>query len=130
MPWQETDVMEQRRLFVAQAVDRKKHKIKMSDLCARYGVSRKTGYKWLDRYRSVETLTELEELSRRPHSSPGKTADPVVKRVVELRQDYGWGGRKLSVVLGREGIELPPRTADRIVQREGLVRPEDERQPA
>ncbi len=118
MPWKETDVGTQRIRFV---VEVRQGRESVSAVCARYGISRKTGYKWLRRSREVKWLGELDEQSRRPHRSPSKTAEGVEERVVELRQLYGWGARKLRCLLAREGIELGFMTVHRILRRRGLL---------
>jgi transposase InsO family protein len=92
----------------------------LSELCRRFGISRKTGYKWLQR----AAEGEMRELSRRPHHSPALTAQAVVDRVIELRHGHpAWGGRKLHHVLRREGSEpLPaPSTVNSILKRNGLL---------
>jgi len=118
MPWKETDVRSERIRFVVEAVQGQET---MRGLCARYGISGKTGYKWLRRWREVGSLGALQELSRRPHRSPGQTDAAIEDRVVVLRQQYGWGSRKLRCLLGREGIELGRATIDRILRRRGLI---------
>ena len=50
MPWRETDVRNERIRFVVEAL---KEEDSMSGVCQRFGISRKTGYKWLARYQSV-----------------------------------------------------------------------------
>ena len=47
MPWEETSPVDQRERFIH---DHRLDLYSMVELCARYGVSRKTGYKWLDRF--------------------------------------------------------------------------------
>src|SRR5213595_191954 len=63
MAWTETDPMKERLHFVADW-DRRLYTV--TELCARYGVSRKTGYKWLARYADVG-VAGLAERSRAPH---------------------------------------------------------------
>ena len=121
MPWRETNAMRERIEFVVLA---RRGGSSVSELCRQYGVSRKTGYKWLERYREAGSLTGLAERSRRPHRSPGQTSEEIEARVVALRQRHGWGGRKLALRLAREGIVLSPATVDRIIQRRGLVGPD------
>ena len=58
MPWQETHPMDQRLHFVA---DHQRGLYAMTTLCARYGVSRKTGYKWLQRYAAEGAAMSLDE---------------------------------------------------------------------
>lgn len=121
MPWEETGAMRERMEFVVMA---KQGEMSVSELCRRFGVSRKTGYKWLERYRESGSLKGLEELSRRPHCSPGQTPERIEARVVALRQHFGWGGRKLAWYLAKEGITLGAATVDRIIRRRGLGGPE------
>ena len=127
MPWKETDVMSERIRFVVEALAGDQT---VSGLCARYGISRKTGHKWLRRYREVEALGALKEHSRRPRHSPGRTAQAVEDRVVELRHQYGWGSRKLCWLLEDEGIRIGRRTIDRILKRRGLISVEARARPA
>lgn len=118
MPWKETDVREERIQFVVSAVAREGS---MSDLCRQYGITRKTGYKWLHRYRQVGSVADLGEHSRRPHSSPNRTPESIEERVEAIRVETGWGGRKIQCLLAREGIYLSRSTVDRILKRRGLV---------
>ena len=128
MPWKETDVMEQRRCFVVEALGGSES---ISGLCRRYGVSRKTGYKWLQRYRALGDLSLLAEQSRCPRASPRRTPDWLEERVLEIRAWEGWGGRKIAYQLRQEGISLARSTVDRILKRRGAVRPRRaESQPA
>ena len=127
MPWKESDVRSERIAFVVRA---RQAEATMTALCREFGISRQTGYKWLRRSREVESLGDLEEHSRRPHRSPRKTPDALECRVVELRRRFGWGGRKLSVLLAREGVDLAPSTVDRILKRRGLVRSGERQRPA
>jgi transposase InsO family protein len=119
MPWLETDVRDQRIQFVLAA---SRPGANRSALCGAFGISRKTGYKWLRRQRVAASVAVLGDRSRRPHRSPATTAAPVVARVRALREAYGWGGDKLAILLNAEGIRLAPRTIDRIIAREGLTR--------
>ena len=66
----------------------------VSELCRRFGVSRKTGYKWLSRY-AAEGTAGLVDQSRRPWESAGRTSDELEQRVLALRVEHpAWGGRK------------------------------------
>lgn len=118
MPWEAKDVMELRIEFVLRAVRQEKP---FSGLCAEFGISRPTGYLWVERYRQAGSVTALRERSRRPHGSPQKTADGVEEKVVALRRRYGWGARKLQVLLSQQGYEVPVSTINRILKRRGLV---------
>ena len=118
MPWKETDVDRERISFV---VDALREEGSLGAVCLRYGISRKTGYKWLRRYRESGSLASLQERSRRPHRSPRLTPDWMEDRVEEIRVSTGWGGRKISCVLAREGIYLARSTVDQIIKRRGLI---------
>ncbi len=115
MPWKRTDVMDQKLEFVLLA---KEGVMPFSRLCERYGISRPTGYLWLHRYQQAGTITALVEHSRRPHHRPGRTAQELEAQVVQLRRTYGWGARKLRVLL-QEG-SLSEATINRILARRGL----------
>jgi transposase InsO family protein len=96
----------------------------MSELCLRYGVSRVTGYKWLDRYRQGGEAFLLDQ-SRAPRASPGATAPELVKLILEESDRYGWGARKVRKRLHRRypRKRWPARsTIGDILQRNGRVR--------
>jgi transposase InsO family protein len=97
----------------------------MSDLCARYGISRPTGYKWVARY-EAEGPAGLLERSRRPHCSPNATAPEVVEALLaERRSHQRWGAKKLLALLHSRHPDMPwlaVSTAQLILKRHGLVR--------
>jgi transposase InsO family protein len=64
------------------------------ELCRRFGVSRKTGYKWLQRYQAGGAAA-LQDRSRKPHRSPKQVAPSITEAVLTLRRETTWGGRKL-----------------------------------
>ena len=105
MPWKEQSVMSQRKEFIQRASQTGRN---MSQLCEEYGISRKTGYKWLGRYQA-EGILGLEDRSRRPHHSPKKTSLGTEQLVLEARQLFPeWGGRKLGKVLRNMGYQDVP----------------------
>jgi putative transposase len=65
-----------------------------------YGVSRKTIYKWIDRH-AAEGAAGLEDRSRAPHRSPQQLSEETIRRIIEARQRWGWGPRKLIVKLAQ-----------------------------
>jgi transposase InsO family protein len=122
MPWKEILPMDQRVRFV---VDVERGGLSMSELCERYGVSRKTGYKWLARY-ADGGAPALAERSRRPAFSPQETPSAIVDALIEGRQRHPtWGAKKLLWLVGRKhpGWSLPARsTVCDLLKRHGLVR--------
>src|SRR5262245_64496078 len=86
----------------------------LSAVCRAFGISRKTGYKWLQRETTAGTVAVLADRSRRPLYSPSRTSAAITTRVLELRHAFGWGGDKLACLLEAEGIRVAPRTIDRI----------------
>jgi transposase InsO family protein len=123
MPWQEVSVMEQRREFVRLA---RQQGANRAELCRRFGISRQVGYKWLGRFAAGDS--ELKDRSRRPHSSPKRTAAEIEAGVLAVRDAHpAWGGRKIAHWLERGGHDGPAastvqailRRHDRIVPAQG-----------
>ena len=103
MPWLETDVRDQRIQFVVAA---RRPGAQLTALCQAFGISRKTGYKWLARQARAGSVVALADRSRRPHHSPHRTSGAVTARVIAVREQFGWGGEKLAAVLAAEGLTL------------------------
>ena len=74
MPWQECSVASEREAFVLKV---REEDVPIAELCRKFGISRKTGYKWLERYRT-RGVSGLEDMSRRPHRSLHTTSGEVV----------------------------------------------------
>ena len=92
-------------------------------LCRRFGLgSPRTAYKWMKRFQS-EGVAGLADRSRRPHSSPTRSAAELEARVVELRRMHPcWGGRKLRRLLEWEGVASPAiSTITEILRRHDLL---------
>jgi len=124
MPWKEACAMSLRVEFVKLAGDEGAN---IGELCHRFGISRKTGYKWLKRHEEGGSEA-LANRSRRPHSSPGQTSAECESRVLELRAQHPcWGGRKLRAVLRRRGFEEVPSasTITEILRRHGQLSGEE-----
>lgn len=122
MPWGAQSVSEIRLAFV--------HEVNslgapVAAACRKFGISRKTGYKWLARYRG-DPQNELHDHSRRPQRSPARTAAEVEAAVLEVRDRFGWGPRKIRAFLRREqpDLDLPSeRTCAQILARQGRIAP-------
>ena len=104
MPWRTATVETERARFVLEA--QLGEDLSFSELCRRHGISRPTGYKWLQRAEK-EGLTALQDRSSRPHSCPHAMAPATEARILEIRKRRGWGARKIRRVLLRE-IETVP----------------------
>lgn len=121
MPWLETDPMNERKRFILEATA---GLFSHSELCRRHNVSRKTGYKWLERY-ETEGPDGLLDRSHRPHCCPHATEPHILEAAFELRRRRPrWGAAK---ILGRL-LELHPdwslpahQVLHRHFLREGLV---------
>ncbi len=96
MPWDQTSTMDQKRLFIADYLARS---FTIVELCERYGVSRPTGYKWIERFLD-RGVAGLEEHSRRPRHCPHQTPEDLVGEILELRRKHPfWGAKKLLKIL-------------------------------
>jgi transposase InsO family protein len=97
----------------------------MTELCERYAISRKTGYKWLDRY-SEFGAAGLMERSRAPLAHGGATAPEIVASIVKLRKKRkSWGPHKLLFRLRQRQPEVAwpsPSTVGEILKRAGEVK--------
>lgn len=105
MPWKEASAMSLRLEFVQLACQ---EGVNVRELCRRFEVSAKTAYKWLARFR-VAGAAGLEDHSRRPTHSPGRTRAALEQQVLQLRaQNPAWGGRKLRARLLALGVGDAP----------------------
>jgi transposase len=92
MPWLETVPVEERIRFIWDALS---DRFTMSALCARYGVSRRVGYKWLARYEE-EGRRGLRDRSRAPHHCPHRVDGELAEMICEFRRKHPfWGARRL-----------------------------------
>jgi transposase InsO family protein len=120
MPWKAHAMSELRIAFV--------HAVRTTGLtvaaaCRHFGISRKTGHKWLLRFDRAPDHP-LADQSRRPVHSPRRTADAVEAQVLAIRDRYGWGARKITALLRRDGAAAPsPRTVTAILGRQGRLSP-------
>ena len=114
--------MNLRREFVLKALARE---VPMVELCRQYGISRKTGYKWIARFESGG-LDALVDESRRPDTSPAQTTTEMTVEIVKLRQLHPtWGPRKIQAILARQlaGESLPSsRTIARVLSQTALTK--------
>lgn len=122
MPWQEALPMDLRMRFVT---DWHTGFWTVSELCREYRVSRKTGYKWLDRHERAGAAG-LADRSRRPRTSPRALPEEVASAILRARAQHpSWGARKLLAWLRRrEPAQIWPgrTTVCDLLTRHGLVR--------
>jgi transposase InsO family protein len=120
MPWEEVSVVDQRREFVRLAMQEGANR---AELCRRFRISRTVGYKWLGRLAAGDQ--DLQDHSRRPHSSPERTAPELEARVLAIRDAHpAWGARKIVRRLERDGHAAPAgSTVQAILRRNGRIVP-------
>lgn len=128
MPFVERNIMSEREEFVMFAA---REGSNISMLCERFGISRKTGYKWLDRHREAGHCADWSgDRSRRPRMSPGRTAGEMEAQVLQVRAEHpAWGGRKIRHVLIGAGLHGVPSasTVTAILARNEQISPEASR---
>lgn len=122
MPWKSVSEMDQRLEFVRLC---EAGGVSVAELCRRFGISRQTGHQLLRRYRA-DGAAGLVPRSRRPHTSPRRTAAAVEEQVVSVRGEHpAWGGRKIKRRLADLGCAHVPSasTANEILRRHGRLDP-------
>lgn len=96
MPWKETCAMDERRDFVLAVL---RQEASVSELCRHWGISRKTGYKWLERYEKLGG-SGLSDASHAPHNCPHRLDEAQIEGIVRLRSRHpSWGPKKLQAWL-------------------------------
>jgi transposase InsO family protein len=107
-----------RKLFIQQVTELGRP---LAAVCREHGISRKTGYKWLARYRQTPEES-LADQSRRPRASPRRTADGLERQVLDVREKFGWGARKIRAYLMARDVSLPSvATVNAILRRHGQI---------
>jgi putative transposase len=128
LPWKDTSPVTERKKFIE---DYLTGEFTVTELCRKYGISRKTGHKWIRRFLDH---CELTDRSSRPHRSPKAVPSWVEDAIVRARrQKPRWGPRKLRDALLRAnpGAEMPSvSTFALIFRRNGLIRPKRRRRKA
>ena len=127
MVWMEKSTVSLRQEFVRLASQEGANR---RELCRRFGVSPKTGYKWLARAcEGASTLQALVDRSRRPHTSPTRSCEVIEQAVLAVRREHPvWGGRKIARRLADLCLaQVAPSTVTHILHRHGLIAPEASR---
>jgi putative transposase len=129
MPWMETSPVDQRECFIR---DHRLDLYAMVELCARYGISRKTGYKWLARF-DAGGRAGLRDRSRAPHHCPHRIARAMAAVICAARRQHpSWGPAKLLAWLEPRHPNLTwpaVSTAGDLLARRGLVKKRRRRRP-
>lgn len=96
MPWRETHAMDERMSFI---VDWRREELSVAALCRQYGVSRKTGYKWIERY-EASGVEGLKDRSSAAHRHPNEVEASVAETVIGVRAAHpSWGPKKIKAWL-------------------------------
>lgn len=117
MPWMEKRVEMLREEFIIRSLQADRN---FSALCKEYGISRKTGYKWLKRYQDEGNL---DDQSKQPKRAVNKTDETIERLIIDIRKEHPvWGARKIQVYLCNKGHDMPcVRTVNNILGRHGLI---------
>lgn len=121
MPWERKSVEEQRKAFVEEAKSCKN----FSQLCREYEITRRTGYKWIERAKQNEGFSDK---SHARHFIGNKTDEEIENLILSMREDNPeWGGKKIRQILVNQGYEDLPciKTFNNILKRNGCISLED-----
>lgn len=121
MPWKETCPVDERNRFID---DYLSTFLSFSELCRHYGISRKTGYKWIDRF-DQSGRPGLEDQSRRPHGCTHATDPEIVAAIVQARKRHPlYSAKKIRPFLLRRhpDWDMPSiTTVHNILKRNNLI---------
>lgn len=121
MPLKEITIMNQKKEFVLHWCSKS---YTFTSLCQDFGISRTTGYKYIQKYKQYG-MAGLEPQSRAPHHTPRKTPGEIEKRILEIRKEHEtWGAKKIRWRLEEDGIysRIPARsTINLILKRNGMI---------
>ena len=121
MPWKRSVIMDERMKFIGRVLEGEK----MTELCREFGISRKTGYKFWQRYKDIG-LYGLTDRSRRPIRYANQLPLQLKKEILRIKQDKpSWGAPKIREILKRKypEVKTPARsTIHCILDRHGLVK--------
>jgi transposase InsO family protein len=127
MPWKESRIVDQRLQFLSSY---QKKEMSLSDLCREFGVSRPTGYRWINRYKEVGPEGLLDR-SRKPHGCSHATSEATENAILALRSKHpSRGARKLKARLEKvqPRVNWPAAsTFGNILHRAGLTNPKQKK---
>lgn len=119
MPWKETNVLDQRTEFVLK-VFRSTDSFRL--ICHEFGISAKTGYKWLNRF-IEEGVDGLIDRSKRPHSHSEQLCEDTICRLIKFKMVHmKWGPKKIAELYERQYGKAPSRSSvHRVLEKAGLI---------
>jgi putative transposase len=121
MPWKELKPMDQKVQMIAEWQTKE---VSITNLSEKYGISRKTVYKWLNRYEQIG-IDGLKEISRKPQVSPHQTPEEIIELIVrEKLKNRKRGPKKIYAQLERQypALDIPaPSTISHWLKKNGLV---------
>lgn len=120
MPWKEVDLMSIRKEFVLETYRGARD---FREICHSYGISSKTGYKWVKRFEERGVAGLLNE-SRRPRSSPNQLSEDEVCGLISLKQAHpDWGPYKIRQLYEEShGTSPSDSSVKRVLDKAGYVR--------
>ena len=123
MPWKEVRPMNEKIRFISDYLN---EYFSFSELCYRYNISRKTGYKWVQRFEESYDPASLKDRSKRPHHIPNLTPEEIKNAILKNRELHPtWGAKKILWRMEKDHKEweLPARsTVSLILERNGCVK--------
>lgn len=121
MPWESKTVEELRKEFIIAAQNTKN----FSSLCREFGITRATGYKWIERGKNCESLSDRSHARK---NISNKTDSETEQLILSVRKDNpAWGGKTIRTVLLNQGYDDLPcvKTFNNILKRNGCISPEE-----
>lgn len=122
MPWKESNTLNEREKFINSVLT---ENVTFLELCAQYGISRKTGYKWVARY-EADGRRGLQDLTRRPLTTVNAVGEDAIIQAITIKQKHmTWGPKKIRQVIMRNlGEAAAPSVSSvhRILKKANLVR--------
>lgn len=122
MPWKEINQMDQRTEFIHRALT---ETVPFSELCKEFNISRKTGYKWKQRF-FENGYNGLFNLSTRPHSNSNQLPEDTVIKIMQIKLTHSsWGARKIQSIFEKSYplLDVPSESSiKRILDKAGLVK--------
>lgn len=122
MSWKEINVMDQRIEFVNRSMT---DRTPFSELCKEYGISRKTGYKWVQRFKDGG-YPNLGDESRKPNNHADALSEDEIIHIIELKAIHpNWGARKIQELMKRskKTARIPSESSiKRVMDKAGLVK--------